>query len=67
MANTAGLHLRREELRRITENPEAFRDKLARILVELPAAKRQIIAQAFSEASLERANDDQADDGDRIR
>lgn len=59
--------VRRERLRRIQENPEAFRDTLARILVELPVPKRQIIAQAFSEASLERANNGQADNGDRIR
>ena len=55
--------LRRNELRRIQENPAAaFGDELARILVELPAAKREVIARAFSQASLERG---QADDGDR--
>ena len=47
--------VRRERLRRIKENPAAFRDELARILVELPAAKRQIIAQAFSECQETRA------------
>jgi hypothetical protein len=56
--------VRREQLRRITENPEAFRDKLVRILAELPAAKRQIIAQAFSEVSLEHANDGVGSVGD---
>ena len=54
--------LRRKDLRRIQENPEAFGDKLARILVELPAAKREVIARAFSQANLEHG---EADDGDR--
>jgi hypothetical protein len=59
--------VRRERLRRINENPAAFRDELARLLVELPVAKREVIAQAFSEASLARASDGRVDDGDRIR